>query len=203
MKTKLRLSKNVTMNKPDEKRQGMQVRTVVTGHNAKGRAVFVRDEKVDGMPIPGLGELAFLWNADEPATYPNAGNNPAARGIFPPLGGIRFIIGTYFRETSLHQNPLPRCTSRMATNSVELTPAFTGPTRRISGSFSPATWHSSSTMARRCRCLPAMSRLRTELATVGAWLGTCRPPWLLSSSEPSAVRIRPAREVREDRHGYV
>jgi len=49
--------------------------------------------------------------------------------------------------------------------------------------------------------------LRTELATVGAWLGTCRPPWLLSSSEPSAVRIRPAREVtiavtRGDRCGY-
>src|SRR5438093_8558049 len=89
MKTKLQLSKNATMNKPDEKRQGMKVRTVVTGHNAKGRAVFVRDEKVDGTPIPGLGELAFLWNADEPATYPNAGNNPAAPGIFPPLGGIR------------------------------------------------------------------------------------------------------------------
>jgi len=135
----------------------MKVRTVVTGHDAKGRAVFVRDEQVDGMPIPGLGELAFLWNANEPATYPNAGNNPAAPGIFPPVGGIRFVIGTYLPETSLHQNPLPRCTSRMATNSVELTPAFTGPTRRISGSFSPATWHSSSTMARRCRCLPAMS----------------------------------------------
>ena len=58
MKTKLQLSKNVAMNKPDEKRQGMKVRTVVTGHNAKGRAVFVRDEKVDGTPIPGLGELA-------------------------------------------------------------------------------------------------------------------------------------------------
>src|SRR6266702_8786534 len=26
-----------------------------------------------------------------------------------------------------------------------------------------------------------------ELATVGAWLGTCRPPWRLSSSEPDAV----------------
>ena len=63
MKTKLQLSKNVTLNKPDEKRQGMKVRTVVTGHDAKGRAVFVRDEQVDGMPIPGLGELAFLWNA--------------------------------------------------------------------------------------------------------------------------------------------
>ena len=52
MKTKLQLSKNVTMNKPDEKRLGMKVRRVVTGHDAKGRAVFVRDEKVDGTPIP-------------------------------------------------------------------------------------------------------------------------------------------------------
>src|SRR6266700_631859 len=109
---KLVVSKNVAINKPDEKRQGMKVRTVVTGHDAKGRAVFVQDEQVDGTPIPGIGELAFLWNADEPATYPNA---------------------------------------------AELTTAFTGPTRRISGSFSPATWHSSSTMARRWCCLPAMS----------------------------------------------
>src|SRR5215831_384967 len=111
--------------------------------------------------------------------------------------------GRTCRETSLHQNPLPRCTSRMATNPVELTPAFTGPTRRISGSCSPATWHSSSTMARRCRCLPAMSSLRTELATVGAWLETCRPPWLLSSSEPSVVRIRRAREDCRDSGGRV
>jgi mannose-6-phosphate isomerase-like protein (cupin superfamily) len=107
MKTKLQLSKNVTMNKPDEKRQGMKVRTVVTGHNAKGRAVFVRDEKVSGTPIPGLGELAFLWNADEPATYPNAGHNPAAPGIFPPLGGIRFIIGTYLPGDFIAPEPTP------------------------------------------------------------------------------------------------
>src|SRR5882762_10929227 len=95
----------------------------------------------------------------------------------------------------------------MATNPVELTTAFTRLTRRISGSFSPATWHSSSTMARRWCCLPAMSSSRTELGTVGASLGTCRPPWLLSSSEPAAVRFRPAREVaiamtREDPCGY-
>jgi hypothetical protein len=61
MKTKLQVSKNVTTNKPDEKRQGMKVRRVVTGHDAKGWAVFVRDEQVDGTLIPGLGELAFLW----------------------------------------------------------------------------------------------------------------------------------------------
>ena len=95
MKTKSQVSKNVTMNKPDEKIQGMKVRTVVTGHDAKGRAVFVRDEQVDGTPIPGIGELTFLWNADEPATYPNAGNNPAAPGVFPTVGGIRYIIGRY------------------------------------------------------------------------------------------------------------
>ena len=44
MKTKLQRSKTVTMNKSDEKRQGLKVRTVVTGHNTEGRAVFVRDE---------------------------------------------------------------------------------------------------------------------------------------------------------------
>jgi mannose-6-phosphate isomerase-like protein (cupin superfamily) len=76
----------------------MQVRRVITGHDAEGRAVFVRDEQVDAIPVPGLGELAFLWSADEPATYPNAGTNPATPGIFPPVGGIRFTMATYSPE---------------------------------------------------------------------------------------------------------
>ena len=62
----------------------MQVRKVITGHDAEGRAVIARDEKIGGMPIPGLGELPFLWSADEPATYPNSGDNPAATALFPP-----------------------------------------------------------------------------------------------------------------------
>ncbi len=77
------------------KRGAMQVRKVVTGHDAEGRAVIARDEKIDGMPIPGLGELVFLWSADEPATYPNSGDNPAAPALFPPVGGIRFVIASY------------------------------------------------------------------------------------------------------------
>ena len=86
----------------------MKVRKVVTGHDAKGRAVIVRDEQVNGTPIPGLGELAFLWNADEPATYPDAGDNPAASGIFPPVGGIRFVIATYSPEFDVvAPEPLP------------------------------------------------------------------------------------------------
>jgi hypothetical protein len=73
----------------------MQVRKVVTGHDAEGRAVIAREEKIDGMPISGLGELVFLWSADEPATYPNSGDNPAAPALFPPVGGIRFVIASY------------------------------------------------------------------------------------------------------------
>ena len=96
---------------PDEKktqttrRQAMQVHLVVTGHDADGRAVFVRDKQVDGIPIPHLGELAFLWSADEPATYPNAGDNPAAPGTFPPVGGIRFIMQTYSPEFDVVASP--------------------------------------------------------------------------------------------------
>ena len=67
--------------------------------------------------------------------------------------------------------------------------ACTRSTRRITGSYSPATLCASSTMARRCCCLPAMLWCRTELATVGAWLETCRPPWLCSSSEPTGRRL--------------
>jgi hypothetical protein len=73
----------------------MLVRQVVTGHDAGGRAVFVRDEQVDGTAIPGIGELVFLWNADGPATYPDAGENPAAPAMLPPVGGIRFRIASY------------------------------------------------------------------------------------------------------------
>ena len=85
----------------------MQVREVVTGHDAEGRAVIARDEKINGTPIPGLGELAFLWSADGPATYPNAGNNPAAPGIFPSIGGIRFVIATYPPESVVAPEPTP------------------------------------------------------------------------------------------------
>jgi mannose-6-phosphate isomerase-like protein (cupin superfamily) len=86
----------------------MKVRQVVTGHDAKGRAVIARDEQLDATPVPGLGELVSLWSADEPATYPNAGNNPAAPALFPPVGGIRFVIASYSPEFDVVANePTP------------------------------------------------------------------------------------------------
>jgi mannose-6-phosphate isomerase-like protein (cupin superfamily) len=83
----------------------MKVRQVVTGHDAKGRAVIARDEQLDATPVPGLGELVSLWSADEPATYPNAGNNPAAPALFPPVGGIRFVIASYSPEFDVVASP--------------------------------------------------------------------------------------------------
>src|SRR6266446_5571085 len=77
------------------------------GQKLPGRGAAVANEPVDGMPIPGLGELALLWNANEPAIYPNAGNNPAAPGIFPPVGGIRFVIGTYLPGDFIAPEPTP------------------------------------------------------------------------------------------------
>jgi hypothetical protein len=86
----------------------MGVRQVVTGHNAKGRSVFALDNQVDAMTIPNLGELALLWSADEPATYPNAGDNPAAPGVFPPVGGVRLVMATYSPEFEVvAPQPLP------------------------------------------------------------------------------------------------
>src|SRR5258708_5426706 len=123
----------------------MKVRKVVTGHDAKGRAIIVQDEQVDGTPIPGLGELAFLWNADEPATYPDAGDNPAAPGIFPPVSGIRFLIWTYPPNGVVAPEPTPEMHIE-----DDDEPGFHRTDTTDSGSFSPATWHSSSTMARRC-----------------------------------------------------
>ena len=73
----------------------MKVRQVVTGHDAAGRSVIAKDEQVEGTTIPGIGELVFLWNADGPATYPDAGENPAAQAMLPPVGGIRFRVASY------------------------------------------------------------------------------------------------------------
>jgi hypothetical protein len=180
----------------------MRVRQVVTGHDAKGRAVFARDEQVDATPIPGLGELAFLWSADEPATYPNAGNNPAAPGIFPPVGGMRFIMATYSPEFDvvaseatpemhIEDGDKPRMHRTDTTDFAVL----------LSGNVVVE-------LDDGAEALLSPGDVVVQNGTRHRWrvVGACRPPWLLSSSELTAFRIRPAREVaiaitREDRCG--
>jgi mannose-6-phosphate isomerase-like protein (cupin superfamily) len=70
----------------------MTVRRVVTGHDQRGKSVFVADDQVEPIRvalIPGA-EFHRLWGGDEPARFPDTGAMPAHATYFPPLGGFRF-----------------------------------------------------------------------------------------------------------------
>lgn len=70
----------------------MDVRRVVTGHDADGKAVFVSDEAVAPTItslLPG-SEFHQLWGADEAPRFPDSGGQPAPTTYFPPVGGFRF-----------------------------------------------------------------------------------------------------------------
>lgn len=70
----------------------MNVRRVVTGHDASHNAVFVSDEEVKPVTSPLLpgSELHRLWGGDEPPTFPDDGVIPPQSTYFPPVGGYRF-----------------------------------------------------------------------------------------------------------------
>lgn len=70
----------------------MDVRRVVTGHDAAGKAVFVSDEAVAPI-VPSLlpgNEFHRLWGGDEAPRFPDDGSRPEDRMYFPPVGGHRF-----------------------------------------------------------------------------------------------------------------
>jgi hypothetical protein len=75
--------------------EAMKVRRVVTGHK-DGKAVFVSDSMIDGIPLDRLPGAEFhrLWGADVPPRFPDAGAQPQAALYFPPLGGFRFMMFT-------------------------------------------------------------------------------------------------------------
>ncbi|HEU5082140.1 MAG TPA: cupin domain-containing protein [Acidimicrobiales bacterium] len=70
----------------------MDVRRVVTGHDADGKAVFASDERVPPVTpalLPG-SEFHRLWGGDEAPRFPDDGSMPAHTSYFPPVGGFRF-----------------------------------------------------------------------------------------------------------------
>jgi mannose-6-phosphate isomerase-like protein (cupin superfamily) len=75
---------------------GMDVRRVVTGHDASGRAVFASDERVAGLTMAALrgSEFHRLWGADEAPTFPDDGSPPEHETYFPSVGGFRFGLFT-------------------------------------------------------------------------------------------------------------
>lgn len=74
----------------------MDVRRVVTGHDAEGKAIFVSDEQVAPIVptlLPG-NEFHRLWGGDVAPHFPDDGSRPSAPMYFPPVGGFRFGIFT-------------------------------------------------------------------------------------------------------------
>jgi mannose-6-phosphate isomerase-like protein (cupin superfamily) len=70
----------------------VNIRRVVTGHSAEGKAIFVGDEEAALITLtllPG-SEFHQLWGADATCTFPDDGSRPDVRTYFPPVGGLRF-----------------------------------------------------------------------------------------------------------------
>jgi mannose-6-phosphate isomerase-like protein (cupin superfamily) len=70
----------------------MEIRRVVTGHDAEGKAIVVEDQNVAPVIlslVPG-NEFHRLWGADSVVTFPDDGSRPDGPEYFPPVGGFRF-----------------------------------------------------------------------------------------------------------------
>ena len=74
----------------------MDIRRVVTGHDADGKAVFASDERVPPLTMGALPGAEFhrLWGGDEPPTFPDDGSPRPQTTYFPPVGGFRFGLFT-------------------------------------------------------------------------------------------------------------
>ena len=73
----------------------MNVRRVVTGHDASGKSMFVSDEAVAPQPHTGFHRL---WGGDETPQFPDDGIMPDIHMYFPPIGGFRFGGREYTRR---------------------------------------------------------------------------------------------------------
>ncbi|OPC77073.1 cupin [Embleya scabrispora] len=72
----------------------MEIRRVVTGHDAEGRSRVVDDRAVEPITselMPGCAAYR-LWGRDERPTFPDDGSPRPARAWYPPQDGSRFMI---------------------------------------------------------------------------------------------------------------
>jgi quercetin dioxygenase-like cupin family protein len=72
----------------------MKIRRVVTGHDDRGRAVFVDDRELESITVsmmPGA-EFHRLWGGNELPSFPDDGGPRPADPYFPAVGGYRFLV---------------------------------------------------------------------------------------------------------------
>jgi mannose-6-phosphate isomerase-like protein (cupin superfamily) len=80
----------------------MDVRRVVTGHDASGKSVFVSDETVAPvvpMMLPQF-QAHLLWGGDKTPQFPDDGSMPEWHAYFPPIGGFRFVLFSVAPDTT-------------------------------------------------------------------------------------------------------
>jgi mannose-6-phosphate isomerase-like protein (cupin superfamily) len=85
----------------------MDIRRVVTGHDAAGKAVFVDDQMVEPVTFalaPGI-EFHRMWGADSIRAFPDDGTRPEATNYFPPRNGFRFGFFTIPPDGSVELPP--------------------------------------------------------------------------------------------------
>jgi mannose-6-phosphate isomerase-like protein (cupin superfamily) len=72
------------------------VRRVVTGHDADGKAVFVSDGAVEAFVPAFAPNSSFhqLWSFDEAPHFPDDGTQQERTRYFPRVGGFRFNFFT-------------------------------------------------------------------------------------------------------------
>jgi mannose-6-phosphate isomerase-like protein (cupin superfamily) len=70
----------------------MNVRRVVTGHDSRGKAIFVSDGDVPPITLSMLPGTEFhrIWGGDEAPRFPDDGVERPAPAYFPNVGGFRF-----------------------------------------------------------------------------------------------------------------
>jgi mannose-6-phosphate isomerase-like protein (cupin superfamily) len=70
----------------------MEVRRVVTGHDASGKSVFVSDEAVGPVETTMMPQFQahLLWGGDKTPQFPDDGTMPEWHTYFPPIDGFRF-----------------------------------------------------------------------------------------------------------------
>jgi len=73
------------------------VRRVVTGQDADGKSLIVRDEVLEGAPMTGMGGLQChtVWASDTPPALPWNLEIPVPDGYFAPASGYRWRIFVY------------------------------------------------------------------------------------------------------------
>ena len=72
----------------------MSIRRVATGEDAEGKSRIVSRLPVTPTKVDGVVEVAVIWGADSPPSFPVSAEIPQRTTYYPLKGGYRFVMLT-------------------------------------------------------------------------------------------------------------